>query len=43
LDGLVYSQFYALIKTPFDTAKAYVFDNELLKNLVLDPSYICLL
>ena len=25
VDGLVYSQFYRLIKTPFDTLKAYVF------------------
>jgi hypothetical protein len=40
LDGLVYSQFYALIKTPFDTSKAYVFDNESLENLALDPGYI---
>ncbi|KAF2176506.1 hypothetical protein K469DRAFT_813152 [Zopfia rhizophila CBS 207.26] len=39
-DGLIYSQFYGLIKTPFDTSKVYVFDNESLKNLALDPGYI---
>jgi hypothetical protein len=39
-DGLIYSQFYNLIKTPFDTSKVYVFDNESLENLALDPGYI---
>jgi hypothetical protein len=39
-DGLIYSQFYALIKTPFDTSKVYVFDNDALENLALDPGYI---
>src|SRR4051812_49390210 len=39
-DGLIYSQFYALIKTPFDSSKVYVFDNESLENLTLDPSYV---
>jgi hypothetical protein len=39
-DGLVYSQFYGLIKTPFDTAKTYVFHNESLENLALDPGYV---
>jgi hypothetical protein len=39
-DGLIYSQFYALIKTPFDATKVYVFDNESLENLALDPGYI---
>ena len=39
-DGLIYSQFYTLIKTPFDTSKVYVFDNEALENLALDPGYI---
>ncbi|KAH9208129.1 hypothetical protein DL95DRAFT_468027 [Leptodontidium sp. 2 PMI_412] len=39
-DCLVYSQFYNLIKTPFDTSKVYVFDNESLENLALDPGYI---
>jgi hypothetical protein len=39
-DGLIYSQFYGLIKTPFDTSKVYVFDNESLENLALDPGYI---
>ena len=39
-DGLVYSQFYNLIKTPFDTSKVRVFDNEALENLALDPGYV---
>jgi hypothetical protein len=39
-DGLIYSQFYVLIKTPFDTSKVYVFDNDSLENLALDPGYI---
>jgi hypothetical protein len=39
-DGLIYSQFYALNKTPFDTSKVYVFDNESLENLALDPGYV---
>ena len=39
-DGLIYSQFYELIKTPFDTSKVYVFDNESVENLALDPGYV---
>ncbi|KAH6722778.1 hypothetical protein BKA61DRAFT_628670 [Leptodontidium sp. MPI-SDFR-AT-0119] len=39
-DRLIYSQFYALIKTPFDTSKVYVFDNKSLENLALNPRYI---
>jgi hypothetical protein len=39
-DGLVYSQFYGLVKTPFDTAKQYVFWHDALENLALDPGYI---
>lgn len=39
-DGLIYSQFYGLIKTPFDSSKVYVFDNDSLENLALDPGYI---
>jgi hypothetical protein len=39
-DGLIYSQFYNLIKTPFNTLKVYVFNNESLENLALDPGYI---
>jgi hypothetical protein len=39
-EGLVYSQFYGLIKTPFNTAKTYVFYNQSLENLALDPAYI---
>ena len=38
-DGLIYSQFYALIKTPFDSTKVYVFDNDSVENLALDPGY----
>ncbi|KAK6591326.1 hypothetical protein H4I96_12434, partial [Botrytis cinerea] len=40
MDGLVYSQFYGLIKTPFDASKVYVFDNDSVENLALDPGYI---
>ncbi|KAH7339209.1 hypothetical protein BKA66DRAFT_581921 [Pyrenochaeta sp. MPI-SDFR-AT-0127] len=40
IDGLVYSQFYALIKTPFDTSKTYVFHYDALENLALDPGYV---
>ncbi|KAF2844277.1 hypothetical protein T440DRAFT_523630 [Plenodomus tracheiphilus IPT5] len=40
MDGLEYSQFYGLSKTPFDTSKAYVFYNEALENLALDPGYV---
>ncbi|KFZ15728.1 hypothetical protein V502_05438 [Pseudogymnoascus sp. VKM F-4520 (FW-2644)] len=39
-DGLIYSQFYGLIKTPFDSTKVYVFDNDSVENLALDPGYI---
>lgn len=39
-DGLIYTQHYALIKTPFDTSKTYVFQNDALENLALDPGYI---
>jgi hypothetical protein len=39
-DGQVYSQFYALVKNPFDTSKVYIFANESLENLALDPGYI---
>ncbi|KAF2175411.1 hypothetical protein K469DRAFT_610840 [Zopfia rhizophila CBS 207.26] len=39
-DALIYSQFYGLVKTPFDTSKVYIFDNESLENLALDPGYI---
>lgn len=40
MDGLVYSQMYGLIKTPFDTSKTYVFNHDALENLALDPGYI---
>lgn len=39
-DGLIYSQFYRLIKTPFDSAKVDVFDNDSVENLALDPGYV---
>ena len=38
--GLIYSQFYSLIKIPFDVAKVYIFNNEALENLALDLAYI---
>ena len=40
MDGLVYSQFYGNIKTPFDDSKVYVFNNQAVENLALDPGYI---
>ncbi|KAL5370972.1 hypothetical protein DPSP01_014565 [Paraphaeosphaeria sporulosa] len=40
MDGLVYSQFYGNIKTPFDDSKVYVFDNQAVENLALDPGYV---
>ena len=39
-DRLIYSQFYALIKTPFDLAKVYIFNNDSVENLALDLGYI---
>ncbi|KAN0090652.1 hypothetical protein V8E51_013788 [Hyaloscypha variabilis] len=39
-DGLIYSQFYGLIKTPFNSSKVYVFNNNSVENLALDPGYI---
>ncbi|KFY82519.1 hypothetical protein V500_10488 [Pseudogymnoascus sp. VKM F-4518 (FW-2643)] len=39
-DGLIYSQFYRLIKTPFNSTKVYVFDNDSVENLALDLGYI---
>jgi hypothetical protein len=38
--GLIYTQQYNLIKVPFDAAKTYIFENEGLENLALDPLYI---
>lgn len=38
--GLVYSQFYNLVKNAFDAAKVYPFENEALENLALDPGYV---
>ncbi|KFY69298.1 hypothetical protein V496_00358, partial [Pseudogymnoascus sp. VKM F-4515 (FW-2607)] len=38
--GYVYSQFYNVIKAPFDAAKLYPFTNDGLENLALDPDYI---
>jgi len=39
-DRLIYSQFYLLIKGPFNILKIYIFNNKSLKNLALDPRYI---
>ncbi|TGO31676.1 hypothetical protein BHYA_0443g00030 [Botrytis hyacinthi] len=39
-DGLIYSQFYGLIKMPFDLFKVYVFENNSVENLTLDLGYI---
>jgi len=38
--GLIYSQFYSLIKIPFDSAKVYIFNNKALENLALDLGYV---
>jgi hypothetical protein len=38
--GLIYSQFYSLIKVPFDAAKVYIFNNDAMENLALDPAYV---
>jgi hypothetical protein len=40
MDGMVYSQFYGTIKSPFDVSKVYVFDNQAVENLALDPAYV---
>ncbi|KAF6517692.1 hypothetical protein HZS61_003253 [Fusarium oxysporum f. sp. conglutinans] len=39
-EGLIYSQFYNLIKIPFDAAKQYPFQNRHLEKMALDPSYL---
>ena len=38
--GLIYSQFYSLIKTAFDVVKVYIFNNKAIKNLALDLAYV---
>ncbi|KAG7428811.1 hypothetical protein Forpi1262_v009393 [Fusarium oxysporum f. sp. raphani] len=37
-EGLIYSQFYNLVKIPFDAAKQYPFQNRQLEKMALDPS-----
>ncbi|RFU24964.1 hypothetical protein B7463_g11374, partial [Scytalidium lignicola] len=39
-EGLIYTQLYTLVKIPFDAAKTYVFDNDVIENLALDLGYI---
>ncbi|KFY82934.1 hypothetical protein V500_10247, partial [Pseudogymnoascus sp. VKM F-4518 (FW-2643)] len=39
-DGYVYSQFYNVVKAPFDAAKVHVFGNDGLENIALDPAYV---
>ncbi|KAF9776909.1 hypothetical protein IL306_004841 [Fusarium sp. DS 682] len=39
-EGLIYSQFYSLVKIPFDAAKQYPFQNRHLEKMALDPSYL---
>ncbi|OBT51006.1 hypothetical protein VE04_09284 [Pseudogymnoascus sp. 24MN13] len=39
-DGYVYGQFYNVVKAPFDAAKIYVFGNDGLENIALDPAYV---
>ncbi|EXK77043.1 hypothetical protein FOQG_18234 [Fusarium oxysporum f. sp. raphani 54005] len=38
-EGLIYSQFYNLIKIPFDAAKQYPFQNRHLEKMALTPRY----
>jgi hypothetical protein len=38
--GLIYTQFYSLVKTPFDASKTFPFQNEAMENLALDPGYV---
>ncbi|KAJ4333398.1 hypothetical protein N0V95_009434 [Ascochyta clinopodiicola] len=40
MDRLVYLQFYSTIKSPFDVSKVYVFDNQAMENLALNPGYV---
>ncbi|KAJ4330976.1 hypothetical protein N0V95_009970, partial [Ascochyta clinopodiicola] len=40
MDGLVYLQFYGTIKLLFDVSKVYVFDNQAVENLALNPGYV---
>ncbi|KAH6973965.1 hypothetical protein EDB80DRAFT_868011, partial [Ilyonectria destructans] len=40
LESLLYSQFYNLIKIPFDPARQYPFQNPQLEKMTLDPSYL---
>ena len=37
---LIYLQFYNLIKIPFNVAKVYIFNNNIIENLALDPAYV---
>ncbi|KFZ25059.1 hypothetical protein V502_00463 [Pseudogymnoascus sp. VKM F-4520 (FW-2644)] len=39
-DGYVYSQFYNVVKAPFDAAKVYIFNNDSLESIALDPAYV---
>lgn len=39
-NGLIYSQFYDLIKVPFDATKLYPFQNRHTESMALDPSYL---
>lgn len=43
INRLVYLQFYSTIKLLFNISKIYVFNNQAVKNLALNPSYVCLL
>jgi hypothetical protein len=36
----VYRQFYNVVKSPFDAAKVYIFNNNSLKNIALNLAYI---
>jgi hypothetical protein len=43
IDRLIYSQYYRLIKTLFNTSKTYVFSNKAIENLALNLGYVQLL
>lgn len=38
--GWIYGQLYNQIENPFDSAKMYIFNNDNLENIALDPAYV---
>ncbi|OBT72510.1 hypothetical protein VF21_08650, partial [Pseudogymnoascus sp. 05NY08] len=39
-DRYVYGQFYNLVKGPFNAAKVYIFNNDSLETIALNPAYV---